>query len=43
MILNDGEKLYHGSYVIVDKPDIQKCMPGKDFGIGFYLTTDADA
>ncbi len=40
MILEDGIKLYHGSYIAVDKPDLSKCQPGKDFGQGFYLTTD---
>ncbi len=40
MILEDGIKLYHGSYTVVDKPELSKCMPGKDFGLGFYLTTD---
>ena len=31
--------LYHGSYCIVENPDLQKCAFYKDFGQGFYLTT----
>ena len=34
--------VYHGSYMIVDTPDLDKCRSGKDFGKGFYLTTDKD-
>lgn len=30
--------LYHGSNVAIDKIDLAKCRPYKDFGIGFYLT-----
>jgi hypothetical protein len=30
--------LYHGSNTIVDKVDLLKCRPYKDFGRGFYLT-----
>lgn len=37
--LVDGMLLYHGSYVIVDSPDLTKCADRKDFGKGFYLTT----
>jgi hypothetical protein len=32
--------LYHGSYQIVEKPELAQCRKGKDFGQGFYLTTD---
>ena len=39
MILREGIRLYHGSYCIVEKPDLSKCRTGKDFGRGFYLTT----
>ncbi|WP_303817965.1 DUF3990 domain-containing protein [Selenomonas ruminantium] len=39
MMLNDKTTLYHGSYVVVDKPDLAMCRPHKDFGQGFYLTT----
>lgn len=40
MILYDGIEMYHASYKIVDKIDLSKCNPGKDFGTGFYLTTN---
>ena len=39
MILCEGIELYHASYKIVEKIDLDKCAPGKDFGTGFYLTT----
>lgn len=32
--------VYHGSYTVVNKPDISKCKDNKDFGKGFYVTTD---
>lgn len=31
-------KLYHGSDIEIDKVDLTKCMPYKDFGQGFYTT-----
>lgn len=31
-------RLYHGSNVEIDKVDLSKCMPNKDFGQGFYTT-----
>ena len=37
-----GQHVYHGSYMVVDKPDLKKCRSGKDFGKGFYLTTDKE-
>ena len=37
--LKEGLVLYHGSYCIVENPDLQKCAVYKDFGQGFYLTT----
>ncbi|MBR4146226.1 MAG: DUF3990 domain-containing protein [Lachnospiraceae bacterium] len=40
MILETGMKLYHGSYTSVEIPDLSACKPSKDFGLGFYLTTD---
>lgn len=40
MIFESGRTVYHGSYAVVDKPDLQKCESGKDFGKGFYITTD---
>lgn len=38
MNIEEGMILYHGSYTIVDNPDLQKCEKGRDFGKGFYLT-----
>ena len=32
--------VYHGSYTEVRNPDLDKCKAGKDFGKGFYITTD---
>ncbi len=40
MLLEEGATLYHGSYTIVEKPNLNECKRGKDFGRGFYLTTD---
>ncbi len=40
MILNKGIYVFHGSYAKVEKPDLRLCMAGKDFGLGFYVTTD---
>ena len=31
-------KVYHGSDIYIDKIDLQKCKPRKDFGRGFYVT-----
>lgn len=31
--------LYHGSNIEIDKIELDKCRPYKDFGKGFYLTT----
>ena len=33
-------KLYHGSNVEVQKPDLSKSKPYKDFGQGFYLSSN---
>ena len=33
-------ELYHGSNVRVEKPDLHKSKPYKDFGQGFYLSDD---
>lgn len=30
--------LYHGSNISIDRIDLDKCRPYKDFGKGFYLT-----
>lgn len=42
LTLEDGLVLYHGSYARVEEVDLSLCSPGKDFGRGFYLTTDYD-
>lgn len=34
--------LYHGTTVNIDKIDLQKSKPNKDFGKGFYLSADKD-
>jgi len=31
-------KIYHGSYIKVEKIDLSKCRPNRDFGRGFYVT-----
>lgn len=31
-------KLYHGSNMVIETIDFDKCKPYKDFGRGFYLT-----
>jgi hypothetical protein len=31
--------LYHGSNIEIDKIDLRKCRPYKDFGRGFYTTS----
>ena len=40
MKLQDGMLLFHGSYTAVENIDLNRCMLGKDFGKGFYLTSD---
>ncbi|WP_296028678.1 DUF3990 domain-containing protein [uncultured Treponema sp.] len=40
MILKNGVFLYHGSYAKIEKINLSNCLDGKDFGSGFYLTTD---
>ncbi|WP_165054871.1 MULTISPECIES: DUF3990 domain-containing protein [unclassified Adlercreutzia] len=40
LTLHEGLILYHGSYARVEHIDLDRCAPGKDFGRGFYLTTD---
>ena len=40
MRLYDGMILYHGSYTPVEAIDLQRCSTRKDFGKGFYLTSD---
>ena len=31
-------RVYHGSYTKIDKIDLSRCVPNKDFGQGFYVT-----
>ena len=31
-------KVYHGSYIKIDKIDLTQCRPNRDFGRGFYVT-----
>ena len=33
-------KLYHGSNVVIEKIDLSKSRPFKDFGRAFYLSAD---
>ncbi len=40
--LENGLTLYHGSYCVVENPDLNKCANYKDFGRGFYLTTSKE-
>lgn len=40
MRLTSGMLLYHGSYAPINEIDLEKCVAGKDFGRGFYLTED---
>lgn len=35
-------KLYHGSDIAIEKIDLEKSKPFKDFGKGFYLSADYD-
>ena len=42
MQLTDGMVLYHGSYMPVEHIDLSLCSTGKDFGSGFYVTTDLE-
>ena len=41
-LLKENLVLYHGSYCVVENPDLQKCSLYKDFGKGFYLTTSKE-
>lgn len=40
--LTDGMVLYHGSYCEIRVPVLSRCAGYKDFGRGFYLTTDKE-
>lgn len=33
-------RLYHGSNILVEKPNLKYSRTSRDFGLGFYLTTD---
>ena len=33
-------ELYHGSTVDIERIDLRKSRPNKDFGRGFYLSAD---
>lgn len=35
-------KLYHGSNILIDKIDLSKSRPNKDFGRGFYLSDNEE-
>lgn len=35
-------KLYHGSDILIEKIDLEKSKPFKDFGKGFYLSAEYD-
>ena len=40
MTPKDGQFLFHGSYAGIEQVDLAQCSDGKDFGRGFYLTSD---
>lgn len=42
MQLINGMELFHGSHALVDDPGLSRCSRFRDFGRGFYLTTDYD-
>ena len=42
MTLQDGQLLYHGSYMPIPNIDLTFGEDGKDFGKGFYVTTDEE-
>ena len=33
-------KLFHGSNMKIEEPDLKHSKPYKDFGVGFYLSAD---
>lgn len=35
-------RLYHGSNMVIEHPDLARCKPYKDFGKGFYLSADKE-
>ena len=38
--LKEGMLLFHGSYTTVEKIELSLCCSAKDFGRGFYVTSD---
>lgn len=42
MILDKNLTFYHGSYTEVQNIDLNESASGKDFGKGFYVTTDLE-
>ena len=42
LTLTEGNLLFHGSFTSINQIDLSVCKNGKDFGKGFYLTTDYD-
>ena len=42
MILRPGIHVFHGSYMEIRTPELNKCRPKKDFGRGFYVTTSRE-
>ena len=42
MMLKEGMLLFYGSYATVEEIDLEQCEEGKDFGKGFYLTSDVN-
>ena len=41
MKLSKGMLLFHGSYTSIENIQLEMCAAGKDFGRGFYLTSNA--
>ena len=35
-------RLYHGTNIMFDEIDLHKSKPNKDFGRGFYLSSDRE-
>ena len=33
-------RLFHGSNMKIEEPDLKHSKPYKDFGVGFYLSAD---
>ncbi len=34
--------VYHGTYIAIEKIDLSKSLDKRDFGVGFYTTTDIE-